>query len=63
MAAKIFRRCPDIVTVGQLCKMLNIGRNTAYALLQSGQIKSARIGGKYAIPTKWVEDYLKANCR
>lgn len=52
-----------MVTVEQLCKMLNIGKNTAYTLLKSGQIKSVRIGGKYAIPTKWVENYLKGNCQ
>jgi excisionase family DNA binding protein len=63
MASKIFRRCPDVVTVERLCNILQIGKNTAYALLKSGQIKSIRIGNKYVIPIKWLEDYFKDNCR
>lgn len=63
MAARIFRRYPDVVTVEQLCKMLHIGKNTAYSLLTSEQIKSVRVGNKYIIPTKWVEEYLKDNCQ
>ena len=61
--SRMFHRHPDVVTVEQLCKMLNIGRNTAYSLLQSGQLKSVRIGNKYAIPTRWIEEYFKDNCR
>jgi len=61
--SRMFRRYPDVVTAEHLCKMLNIGRNAAYTLLKSGQIKSVRIGNKYVIPTKWIEEYLKDNCR
>lgn len=41
--------------------MLHIGRNSAYKLLSSGQLKSVKIGKKYIIPTAWVADYLKEN--
>jgi len=48
---RMFHGYPDVVTVNQLCKMLGIGRNTAYSLLKSGRLKSVRIGIKYRIPT------------
>ena len=56
---RMFQTFPDVVTVPELCKMLYIGRNTAYRLLNSGELQSVRIGKKYVIPTVWVEEYLK----
>ena len=56
---RMFRDYPDVVTVEQLCRMLRIGRNTAYTLLRSGKLKSVRIGKKYIIPTEWIAEYLK----
>lgn len=57
--SRMFQHYPDVVTVEQLCKMLCIGRNSAYKLLQTGEVKSVRIGKKYVIPTRWVVDYLE----
>jgi excisionase family DNA binding protein len=45
-----FAEYPDILTVQDLCKMLKIGRSTAYRLIQSGAIKSFKIGNNYKIP-------------
>ncbi len=59
---KIFCRYFDTVTVEQLCEMLHMGKNTAYKLLRSGEIKSVRVGGKYVIATKWVVEYIYDNC-
>lgn len=61
MMSRLFRQYPDVVTVEQLCKMLHIGKNTAYALLRSGAMRSVRIGGKYIVPTKWIAEYLDKN--
>lgn len=55
----MYNSYPDVVTVKQLCEMLRIGRNTAYALLQSGEIKSVRIGRKYLIPKRCVIQYVQ----
>lgn len=49
----------DILTVKDLCEILGIGKNTAYRLLKSGEIKSIRIGNKYKIPKRCVKEYLK----
>lgn len=41
---------PDIITVNQMRKFLNIGSNTAYRLLGEQKIRSVRIGTKHRIP-------------
>jgi len=47
----------DILSVEDLCEILSIGKNTAYRLLKSGEIKSVRIGKIYKIPKKYVKEY------
>lgn len=49
----------DIMTVADLCEALGIGKNTAYKLLKSGEIKSVRIGRIYKIPKQCVEKYIQ----
>ena len=40
----MFNSYPDILSVKQLCEILGIGKNTAYRLLQGGEIKSIKLG-------------------
>lgn len=55
----MFDAYPDILTVEQLCEVLNIGKNTAYKLIKNEDIKSVRIGKVYKIPKKYVKKYIK----
>ena len=48
----------DILTVEELCEVLRIGKNTAYKLLKSGEIKSVKIGNIYKIPKRYIKDYI-----
>ena len=48
----------DILTVEELMELLNIGKNTAYTLLDSGEIKAFRIGRMWKIPRKSVYEYI-----
>jgi len=48
----------EILTVEELMEYLNIGKNSAYALLENGKIKAFRIGRIWKIPRKAVEDYI-----
>ena len=50
---------PDILSVKQLCELLEIGRNSAYKLLQRGEIKSVRIGKLYRIEKSEVRKYAE----
>ena len=54
----MLKTCRDILSVKELCKVLGIGKNMAYRLLQSGALKSVRIGKVYKIPKDFVIDYL-----
>ena len=54
----MFNSYPDILSVKQLCEILDIGKNTAYRLLQSGEIKSIKIGKVYKIPKKEIRKYI-----
>ena len=55
----MFTKYPDVVTVEQLCKMLNVGKNTAYNLINQNMIRSVKIGKVYKIPKVNVIRYLK----
>lgn len=52
---------PYVLTVEDLMPVLQIGRNTAYNLIRSGQIQSIRIGKKIRIPREAVLNYLKVS--
>ena len=49
----------ELITVEQLCELLLIGRNAAYQLLSSGQIKCFRINRVWKIPRKSVIKYIQ----
>lgn len=50
----------DVITVNELCAILRIGKNSAYRLLQSGEIRSRRLRYKYIIPKAGIIDYLQS---
>lgn len=54
----MFSDYPDIVTVGQLQKMLHISRSLAYELIYSGQIKALRVGNAYRITKISIIDFV-----
>lgn len=50
---------PDILTVSDLQKLLNIGRSTAYRLIENGEIRCIRVGRTIRIPKRFVADFIK----
>ena len=54
----LFKEYPDCVGVNDLQKMLRIKRTKTYELLQSGEIKSIKIGKDYRISKLNVIAYL-----
>lgn len=48
----------DVVSVEELCRILQLGKNSVYDLLQKGKIKNLRVGKKYIIPKKSVIEFL-----
>lgn len=48
----------ELLRVEDLCNQLGIGRNLAYRLLKSGDIKSAKIGKMIVIKQSDLNDYI-----
>ena len=49
----------SLITVDELCEELMIGRNAAYSLLASNQIKGFRIGRIWKIPRESIHRYIR----
>lgn len=50
---------PDILTVSDLQRLLNIGRSTAYRLIENGEIRCIRVGRTIRIPKKFIADFIE----
>jgi len=55
----IFANYPDVVDIKDLQRMLNIGRNLAYSIIQNGEIKFRKVGKTYKILKKDIISYLE----
>lgn len=45
-------------SVLDIAKKLGVSRNTAYALVRSGALRSIRVGRQIRVPHSALEDYL-----
>lgn len=48
----------EIMQFGEVMEYLNIGKNTLYGLLKSGELNAFKIGKVWKIPRKSVEEYI-----
>ena len=51
---------PLVLSVPELAAVLHIGRNAAYELVNTGKIRSIRIGKNIRIPQSALLDYLNS---
>lgn len=58
----MFVHYDDIVTIDELCEMLHIGKNVAYRLIKTGEIKSFRVGGSHKIPRHAIIEFIMKKC-
>ena len=49
----------DILKIEDVMKLLDIGKNTLYRLLKSGDINAFKIGKVWKIPKSSVDDYVR----
>lgn len=56
-----FDDLPLTLKVEDLMPILGIGRNTAYELVRSGQIRSIRVGRNIRIPKSEILSFLNRN--
>lgn len=50
-----------VYTVEEIMNILNIGKNTAYALVNSGVFHFVRVGGHYRISKKSFDNWLESS--
>ena len=50
---------PVTLCVEELMPILGIGRNTAYALVRSGRLRSIRVGRQVRIPKNALIEFLE----
>ena len=48
----------DILTIDEVLDYLDIGRNSLYKLLNSGELKAFRVGRNWKIPMKSINEYI-----
>ena len=58
---QIFAEYPDVVCVSDLTKMLHIGKNKAYELINTNTIQTIKIGKKHIIPKYRVIEFLMSS--
>ena len=54
---------PLSLRVEDLMPILDIGRNTAYELVRSGQIRSVKVGRQIRVPRDAVGDFLQGRMK
>jgi len=54
----MFADFPDVVTVGEMAKMLKVSAKTAYKILKEDKIKHIAIGRAYKIPKIRIIEFL-----
>jgi excisionase family DNA binding protein len=52
----------DILDVGQLAKLLRVGRNAVYDAVGRGEIPHVRVGRLLRFHRRAIEVWLKAGC-
>ena len=51
----------EILLPEDVMRYLNIGRNSIYTLLNTGKLKGFRVGHKWKIPCKALDEYIDRN--
>ena len=49
----------EIMQIEEVMEYLNIGKNTMYGLLKSGELNAFKIGKVWKIPKASVKDYVR----
>jgi len=52
----------EVLSVEETMDYMLIGKNKLYSLLQSGKLKGFRVGRKWRIPRKSIQDYINREC-
>ena len=53
-----FNEYPDVLTVPDVCKILGASDKTVRRYLQSGELRSFKVGRSYRIPKLFLMEYM-----
>lgn len=56
--AQAMEQMPVLLTPLEVMDILGVGKNTVYRLLNSGELKGARIGRSWKIPLNHIQDFM-----
>ena len=59
MKYRTFESLPFVLNVMDIADTLNIGRNKAYELVNTGQIKALKVGNQYRVPKDAFIAFIK----
>ena len=59
----MFEAYDDMITIDELCEMLDIGRNAAYRLLNEDKLHAFKIGRVWKISKSTVVEYIRHNTK
>lgn len=59
----MFESLNDILNIEEVMQVLDIGKNKVYQLLNKGEIKGFRLGKKWKVPKKMIEEYVMNMCK
>ena len=54
----MFDSYEELVTIDEVCSMLNVGKNVAYRLLKEEDLHAFKIGRVWKIPKQSVIEYI-----
>lgn len=54
----MFNEYDDLLNVEEFCDVLGIGKNAAYDILNTGDIRAFKVGRIWKIPKIAVENYI-----
>lgn len=49
---------PDLLTIDEICKFLEVSLKTGYRLIKGGEIKAVKVGRSYRIPKQYLLEFL-----
>ena len=55
---KMFKNEPDVLTVPDVVRLLQFGKNTVYSLIKEGRISSIKQGKKIIVPKVCLVEFL-----
>ena len=55
---KMFKNEPDVLTVPDVVRLLQFGKNTGYGLIKEGRISSIKQGKKIIVPKVCLVEFL-----